>query len=191
MFLKWNQDLRRTLALSPTFISPTARKDNVAKSTIIEKLAHELSRNFQDDNMSAFQLHSAIQTRFKATLTRAAEEALSEIHCLRWTGSMEGQFQKFDDLVYMIKNGLNINFPDAELIRILSRSLSTNYTSSILTWGSLSFEEFQARDCNSNSNNFNNNRSRPNNTNQTNKGGNLFCKFHGPGYHTSEECKSK
>lgn len=72
-FLKWSREVRRalsakgvseTIEVSATQLSKaSARKDAVAKTVIIEKLHDELSRNIDDDMLSAQQFFQLVEAK--------------------------------------------------------------------------------------------------------------------------------
>ena len=89
-FLKWKREINRALSAKGVFdiIEVPARKDAVAKTVIFEKLHDELSRNIEDSKLSAHELMELITSKFEKKVEVAAVNALSELHNLRWTGSM-------------------------------------------------------------------------------------------------------
>lgn len=154
-YLKWVQELRRSLSgkdllvtLDPNFLTSgraTIRKDSVAKSTILEKLSYDFSQDYEDESLSASDLFSRIKEHFKPVVTRAAEEALSELHTLKWSGSMDRHLMRFHALIHLIRNGIETNLPDTEKIRLLTRSLPLNYANMVSCWGDLGLTQLEAR----------------------------------------------
>ena len=97
-FLKWKREINRALSAKGVFDTievpatstskASARKDAVAKTVIFERLHDELSRNIEDSKLSAHELMELITSKFEKKVEVAAANALSELHNLRWTGSM-------------------------------------------------------------------------------------------------------
>lgn len=58
---------------------------------------------------------------------------------------MDLQFQKFDDLVYLVKHGLGKVFTDAEKVYIFIRSLPLEYVSIAVCFDNIDFAEFEVK----------------------------------------------